>query len=167
MPRISLAGAAWGPVIFIACWLIGGQIAPGYSPISEPISELAAVGSKTRPLMNVGLAAFALGVGTAAWPMRSRLGPWAAAAMAVNALMTVGVLATPLDNSPSADTLHAIFAGLAYIWLTAVGLLAARYLRNRAWLVIGLITGAALAIRSSTWRRGCSSGSGSPPPTWP
>lgn len=146
-----LAGAAWGPVVFIGCWLVGGLLLPGYSPIEEPISRLAAVEAATRPLMNVGLAAFAIGVGTASWPMRRILGPWAAIALGLNALMTIGVLGTPLDLSPATDVAHGVFAGVAYLALALVGVLGSIWLRqhdrpSRAWLVVGLVTGAALAL---------------------
>ena len=73
MQRLLLSGAAWGPATFIGCWIAGGVTTPGYSAIAQPISELAAIGAPTRGLMNLGLAAFALGVGGAAWP---RAAPW-------------------------------------------------------------------------------------------
>ncbi|CAN5292866.1 hypothetical protein BH18ACT5_BH18ACT5_01270 [soil metagenome] len=153
MERAWLSGAAWGPIVFIACWLIGGFTLPGYSLVDEPISQLAAAGAETRPLMNVGLAAFAVGVGTASWPFRRVLGPWAATALGVNALMTVGVLATPLDVSPDVDVAHGVFAGIAYVALAAVGTLGFLWLANRdkgnsawEWLLIGIVTCAALAL---------------------
>lgn len=156
MERAWLAGAAWGPIVFIACWLIGGFALPGYSLVEEPISRLAALGVATAPLMNVGLAAFAVGVGTSSWPMRRVLGPWAAAALGLNALMTVGVLATPLDFSAATDVAHAVFAGIAYASLAIAGLAAARWLfahdnrvSARAWLFIGLVTGTALALSAT------------------
>lgn len=155
MERLLLAGAAWGPAGFIACWLIGGLVLPGYSPIDDPISRLAATDAATRTLMNLGLVAYALGVGGSSWPMRRILGPWAAGALGLNALMTVGVLATPLDSSPATDLAHGIFAGVAYVSLAAVGVLGSRWLgrstnaRARIWLVIGLITGVALALSAT------------------
>ena len=156
MERAWLSGAAWGPIVFIACWLVGGLTLPGYSLVDEPISRLAAAGAETRPLMNIGLAAFAVGVGTASWPLRRVLGPWAAAALGLNALMTVGVLATPLDVSPVVDVAHGVFAGIAYVALAAVGICGFLWLRNRtqrnfawAWLVIGIVTGAALALSAT------------------
>ncbi len=99
--------------------------------------------------MNLGLAAFALGVGGAARPMREILGGGAALALAGNAVMTLGVLATPLDLSPTVDSLHAVFAGAAYVSLTAAGLLAARHRQSKLWLAIGLLTGAALALSAT------------------
>ncbi|MCA1735954.1 MAG: DUF998 domain-containing protein [Actinobacteria bacterium] len=154
MERMLLAGAAWGPVVFIGCWLVGGLLLPGYSPVDDPISRLAAVEAGSRPLMNFGLGAFAIGVGMASWPIRRILGPWAGAALGLNALMTVGVLATPLDLSPSTDVAHGVFAGVAYVALTAVGALGSIWLRQhnrkwRAWLVVSLVTGGALALSAS------------------
>jgi len=151
MERMLLAGAAWGPVVFIACWLVGGLLLPGYSPVDDPISRLAAVEADSRPLMNFGLGAFAIGVGMASWPIRRILGPWAATALGLNALMTIGVLATPLDLSPATDVAHGVFAGIAYLALASVGVLGSIWLRehdrpSRAWLVVGLVTGAALAL---------------------
>ncbi len=154
MERALLTGSAWGPLVFITCWLLGGFLLPGYSPIVDPISRLAAIGADTRPLMNVGLAAFALGVGLASWPMRTILGPWAAAALGLNAFMTVGVLAIPLGLSPAADLAHGILAGLAYASLAAFGILGSAWRRRqgrpaRTWLLIGLVTGTALALSAT------------------
>jgi len=154
MERLLLAGAAWGPVVFIGCWLVGGLLLPGYSPVDDPISRLAAVEADSRPLMNFGLGAFAIGVGMASWPVRRILGPWAATALGLNALMTIGVLATPLDLSPATDIAHGIFAGIAYVSLASVGVLGSRWLGKRpsparTWLAIGLVTGAALALSAT------------------
>lgn len=154
MERALLTGAAWGPLVFITCWLVGGFLLPGYSPVVDPISRLAAISAETRPLMNVGLAVFALGVGLASWPLRRILGPWAAAALGLNALMTLGVLATPLELSPATDLAHGIVAGIAYASLSAFGILGAGWRRRqgrpaRTWLLIGIVTGTALALSAT------------------
>lgn len=122
--RFLVAGAAWGPALFIGAWVAAGLATPGYSAIESPISELAAVDAHTRLPMTAGLAAYALGVGGAAWPLRRLVGTPSAIAMGASAVLTVGVAAVPLGISSTADVLHAVIAALAYAATVAIGLLA-------------------------------------------
>lgn len=64
--RWLVAGAIWGPGLFIVAWVLGGLLVVGYSPLENHISDLAAVDAPTRVMMTVGLAAFGVGVGTSA-----------------------------------------------------------------------------------------------------
>jgi hypothetical membrane protein len=142
------AGAIIGPVTFIGAWVAGGLSTPGYSAITDPISDLAAVGADTASLMNTGLAAYGVGIPMAAWAMRKIIGTPASVALALNGLLTFGVLATPLERSEAVDQAHAVFAGSAYVALAAAVLLASRKLERR-WLrrtsvVVGSITAVSL-----------------------
>ncbi len=67
--RFFVAGAIWGPGLFIVAWVVGGIAFVGYSPLEDTISELAAVDAPTRVLMTLGLVAFSVGVGTSAWTL--------------------------------------------------------------------------------------------------
>lgn len=78
----------------------------GYSPIRDHISDLAAVGAPTRTLMNVGLGAFAIGVGAAAWPLRRIIGKSASGALAVDALMAQLVAPPSVRREPRAADDH-------------------------------------------------------------
>ncbi len=129
-PEMSRVRSAWGgvagPVAFVSAWLAGGALRPGYSPVEDAISELAAVGSSTRPLMTAGFVAFGVGVGVYAAALRTAVpGPaWITAA--VTGLATLGVAGFPLDVSPTLDLVHGGFATLGYVTLAATPLLAAR-----------------------------------------
>lgn len=151
LDRALATGAIWGPAGFIASWVVGGLRLSDYSPVRDAISRLAAEGAPTAPVLNAGLIAYGVGVTAAAWPLRTLIGRKAAAALATNAMLTFGVLATPLDQSPEIDRLHAVFAGSAYAALAAAGLLAAVHLRDggrhvesRVALVVGTVTAASL-----------------------
>jgi hypothetical protein len=52
-----------GPITFLGAWVVGGAIATAhYSPVHDPISRLAAIGTDTRGLMSAGFVGFGLGV---------------------------------------------------------------------------------------------------------
>lgn len=149
--RLAASGAIWGPATFIGAWVAGGLHTDGYSPIGDAISRLAAEGADTSTLMNAGFIGYGVGVTAAAWPLRFIIGKPAAAALATNAVLTFGVLATPLDRSESIDQLHAVFAGSAYAALAAAGLLAARHLSavgypkaSKLAMTVGSVTGVSL-----------------------
>ena len=109
---------------------MAGATKPGYSPVDDPISRLAAVGSSTRVLMTVGLLTFSLGTFLYAMAVRPFLpgGTWVAAF--ATSLATVGVIVFPLDRSATGDQLHAVFAIAAYIALALTPALAARPLAS-------------------------------------
>ena len=115
-----------GPALFAAAWALGGAIEPGYSPIDDAISQLAAVDASVRLLMTVGLAGFGVGMMLYAGALRTAVpGPaWKAALGAGVAVF--GVIAFPLGVSPMTDDLHGFFAIATYVALVAMPLLAAR-----------------------------------------
>ncbi|MBT8207413.1 MAG: DUF998 domain-containing protein [Acidimicrobiia bacterium] len=151
--RESLAvGAIVGPVVFIASWVLGGMLADGYRPATDAISRLAAKGASTAPILSFGLATYGIGVGLASIAMRRVLGSRSATALGLNAILTFGVLATPLEHSSSIDRLHTAFAASAYVALALASLLAAHRFRQRGWsnaaaisAGVGGITAASLA----------------------
>lgn len=118
-------GGIVGPVLFVAAWLVGGFLEPGYSPVHHAISRLAAVGASTRLLMTAGLAAFAGGMFVFAGTLRRALPGPAWIAVLAAGVASVGVLATPLGDTPAIDDLHGFFAVAGYVSLAAVPLLAA------------------------------------------
>lgn len=148
--RWRAAGGVAGPVAFVAAWSILGARRTGYSPVHDPISELAAVGAPTRAVMNGGFAAFGVGVALYASALRSHL-PGAALAAATTAVATAGVAAFPLGSS-FGDHPHAAAAGIAYASLAVVPALGAGSLARRgrrtaavASAAVALVTGSALA----------------------
>jgi hypothetical membrane protein len=140
-----------GPVAFVAGWMTAGGLTPGYSPIEEPVSRLAAAGAPHRGLMNAGFLVFAAALPVYAVPLRAALrGPAWLAAVACG-LGSAGIAATPLGFSDGLDAAHAAAAGSTYLALAALPLLAARPLAAsgrpraaRASAAAGVVAGTCL-----------------------
>ena len=132
LDRILGAGLIVGPASFISAWALSGALTPGYSPIRDHISDLAAIGAPTRDLMNAGFATFALAVGAAAFPARRLLGTPAAVALGANAILSVGIGLAPLGQSAVGDRAHQVVAALGYLALAATAPSAAPTLAKRS-----------------------------------
>ncbi len=121
---MALAGVI-GPLGFVAAWLIAGALTPGYSPVGQAISRLAAAGAPRRGLMTAGLACFGVGVGIYAVELRRRLAGRAWIAAATSAVATLGVALFPLGFSDVVDGVHTTLAAVGYLALAATPVLAA------------------------------------------
>ena len=135
-----------GVVAFITDWLILGATRSGYSPVGDAISELAVPGTSTRGAMTVGFVAFGVGVPLYALALRRALpGPaWISAL--TTGLATIGVAAAPLRV---ADAAHGIAAGVGYVTLVGVPLLAVfsfRARNARGWMWASVACGLASTI---------------------
>lgn len=128
MRRSAVIGGVGGPVVFVATWATLGARTSGYSPMSDPISRLAAVDAQTRWPMTAAMLALAAGLGLFARGLVPKHA-WAAKAAGVTALATVGIAATPL-GSRLGGAGHATAAGAAYMSLAAVPALVAIELRR-------------------------------------
>lgn len=150
---LLLAGIL-GPAAFIAAWTVAGALTAGYSSVDEAISRLAAVGAPNRPLMTAGFVGFGLGIGVYALALRRHLRGPAWAALAGSGAATLGVALFPLGKSSAVDVVHNLAAGLGYLSLAAVPLLAARPLcetgHGRAALVSVAAAGLAGACLAAT-----------------
>lgn len=153
--RLAALGGVAGPVAFAAAWSLLGRRLPGYSPVDDPISRLAADGAPDAALMTAGLVAFGVGVPLYGAALRDALpGPaWAAAA--ATGLATLGVAAFPL-TAHGPDTVHGAVAGVAYASLAATPLLAAAPLARagrRGWagasVAVGTVSAASLAATAA------------------
>lgn len=108
-----------GPTAFVGAWVIGSALrrSDGYSPVTDPISRLAEVGTSTKPLMTAGFVTFGIAVPAFALLDRDSLGAPATAALVLAGLGTLGVGATPLQpvEAVPAHTVAAVagYAGLA------------------------------------------------------
>ena len=149
-PWLAL-GLALGPVAFVSAWAIGGAGTPGYDPVADAISRIAAVGAPERGLMTAGFLAYgaAVGAGSLALRRSNLVGTWGWAAL--NAAATVAVAATPLEHSDRIDLLHGICAAVGYASITVLPLVARRsFLRlgldraARASVVAGAVSAACL-----------------------
>ena len=158
--RLLIAGAIWGPGLFIAAWIVGGLLLSGYSPVDQHISDLAAVAASTHWLMTLGFAAFAIGAGLASWPLRRLIGRPAALALGFNAALMLGIALTPTGGSLDIDRIHAVVALLVYASLAAIAPLAAMSLRRHGTivalgsLVVGVVTLAFLSASLGETRSG-------------
>ena len=151
--RRAALGGIVGPVAFVASWSALGAVKAGYSPLHDPISDLAGVHASTRPVMTAGFVVFGAGVWVYSRALRATLpGPeWMAAA--ATGLATLGVAAFPLHHSPTVDHVHGAFAGFGYVTLAATALLSARDLArlgrprwSRAAAAAGGVSAIALAL---------------------
>lgn len=148
-PWLALGGIA-GPVAFVAAWSILGAGRSGYSPVQDPISELAEVGAPSRAAMTAGLVAFGAGVGAYAPALHAALPGGAGPAVAASAAASLGIALFPLGTDLG-DGPHAAAAAVAYLSLAATPVLGARTLivrgkRRDAYLSIaaGIMIGVSL-----------------------
>ena len=152
--RALAIGGLVGPAAFVGAWTAAGLRTRGYSPVSDAISDLAAIGASTRVLMTSGFLIDGIGLSAFGLAMRSTVeGPaWIAAV--ITGVATLGVAAAPLGGGLG-DGAHAAMAGLAYASISAAPLLAAGPLRRRGrttWSRASLAVGAvsATALLAST-----------------
>jgi len=97
--RLAVGGIV-GPAGFIGAWAWSGLATDGYSPVSEFISDLAALGAPHRPEMTAGFVCFGLAVPAYAIALRGALpgGAWMAATISGTPTMpqTRPAIARPL-----------------------------------------------------------------------
>jgi hypothetical membrane protein len=153
---IGAIGGVAGPAAFIAAWSVLGATRPGYSPIADPISRLAAIDSPTRVAMTVGFLAFGAGVALYAAELRTALSGSSAFAAVTAATASVGIAATPIGSSLGGAP-HAVCATIAYTALAAIPILGARSLARRGLrrastvsVAVGVASGLSLAASTLT-----------------
>jgi hypothetical membrane protein len=119
LARALAWGGVIGPVAFVADWAILGLRRPGYSPVHDAISQLAALGAPTRTAMTVGFIIDGLGLASYGLALReANAGPaWKFATL--TGLSTLGVAAFPL-GTPTSGKLHGLFAVVTYASLVGV-----------------------------------------------
>ena len=127
---------------FVSAWALLGGRADRYDPTRDAISDLAALGARSRPAMTAGLLALGAGMtlyGLALRPHRT----WALPVL--NGMTAVAVAALPLGGAY--DRAHGVAAGLGYLTLAAIPVVGARHLRPlwaRMSVVAGLASGLCL-----------------------
>ena len=89
-------------------------MAVDYSPITDAISRLAAVGADTRVLMSAGFLGFSTASIPAAGAVRRAIPGSAWVGVVGTGLATAAVAALPLDRNPVIDAAHALAAGAGY-----------------------------------------------------
>ncbi|WP_020377024.1 DUF998 domain-containing protein [Candidatus Microthrix parvicella] len=108
-------GGIVGPAAFIGAWVAGTVVLDGYSPITDAISRLAAVGADTRWLMSTGFLAFAAASVPAAAAVRRAVPGSAWTGVLGTGLATAAVAALPLDRSDTVDAAHGLAAAAGYV----------------------------------------------------
>jgi hypothetical membrane protein len=155
----ALGGIA-GPVVFVVAWVGAGSATAGYSPVTDPISDLAAAGAPHRMWMTAGFLGFSAGVALFAHALRSEF-PAASAAAIVTAGATFAVALLPLDVSATVDRLHGVAAGIGYVSLAAIPLLA-RHILPREWrsaagaagvMALLALVASSFAVNIGLWQR--------------
>jgi hypothetical membrane protein len=151
--RWAALGGVVGPVVFVGTWLVAGLVKSGYSPLHDPISDLAGVHASTRPTMTAAFVVFAVGMCLYASALRAAGFGYAWISAAMSGVATLGVAAFPLHSSAAVDRVHGVFAGIGYVTLAATALASAAHLRRtgpRAWArlaaVCGVVSAVALAL---------------------
>ena len=140
--RPALFSAWLAPVFFIGGILVVGLATPGYDPVRQTISELAASDSPTRVfatalfvlsgLCHLVTVTFARGIGAA-----GRI------AYLIGTLASLGVAANPLPSVAGRSATHNAFAIVGFVLLAAWPVLGMRLRGDFPWLVrpLGSILG--------------------------
>jgi hypothetical membrane protein len=150
--RPAIVSASLAPIFFVGGSIIAGALSPGYDPVRQTISELAAGDAPTRVLMTTffvltGLChlvtvSCARGIGI---PGR--------VAFLVGALASLGVAAFPLPSVAGTSATHTTFAIVGFVFLAAWPLLGMRFRRDFPWLVrpVGSLVGTAILTALCIW----------------
>ncbi len=152
---------AAAPVSFVSAWLVGGARTPGYSPVTDAISRIAAIGAPQRSLMTGGFVAYGALALAGASGLSGSVVRRIAPVLALNAVSTWAVAALPLERSTGGDTAHAVAAGIGYVSLAVIPALAAGPLaRSGRWraavasVATTAVVGACLAATLATDQSG-------------
>ena len=154
--RLGAVCGIAGPTAFVAGWLVNGARTPGYDPLTDAISRLAAEGAATRPSMTACLVVFGVLIAVWARTLARELGrPALGAVVTLAGLATLAVAALPLTEQGGRpqDAAHAAAAMTGYVAMAATPLVAARALPpgpRRASVATGVVAAAALLVSVAT-----------------
>ena len=153
--RVLAIGGLVGPAAFVGAWTTAGLRTRGYSPVSDAISDLAAIGASTRALMTTGFVVDGIGLTAFGLALRSALDGPAWIAAVITGVATLAVAAAPLGGGLG-DGAHATMAGLAYASISAAPLLSAGPFRrggrpgwSRASVATSVISAGALVASTA------------------
>jgi hypothetical protein len=147
---MRVLGMAAAPVSFISAWAVGGARTPGYSPVTDAISRIAAIGAPERVLMTGGFVAYGALALVGASGLGASVVRRIAPVLVINAVSTWAVAALPLERSAAGDTAHAVAAGIGYVSLAAIPAIAAGPLARS-----GRRPAAALSVAAAVVVGGC------------
>jgi hypothetical membrane protein len=150
--RLGAACGVLGPTVFVAGWALLGVRTPGYDPLTDAISRLAAEGAATRVGMTACFVVFGVLVPVWARTLARELDrPALRPVVTVAGLATLAVAALPLTEQGGElqDAAHAAAALTGYVAMAATPLVAARALPSgprRASVATGVLSTAALLV---------------------
>ena len=148
--RLGAVCGVLGPTAFVAGWVVNGARTPGYDPLHDAISRLAAEGATTRASMTACFVVFGVLVPLWARTLARELDrPALRPVVTVAGLATLAVAALPLTERGGSlqDAGHAAAALTGYVAMAATPLVAAAALppgARRASVVTGVVSAAAL-----------------------
>lgn len=143
LTRTLLWGGALGPLLVSAFLIAGAAVTPGYSHLSDTVSQLAARGAPHPEVIQIGLVLWGALLEGLGWGLFRRLGP-GPGPRAVQTLLTVSGAAIQLaafvrddPNVASAPStleggVHGLLASLAFLGLFAAMVVFARTVRTDA-----------------------------------
>jgi hypothetical membrane protein len=150
--RPAVVSAYLAPILFIGGVIVAGLATPGYDPVRQTISELAAIGAPTRVLTTVifvvtGLChlvtvSFARGIG-----ILGRI------VFLGGALASLAVAVFPLPAGGGSSMAHNTAAIIGFVLLAAWPLLGMRFRRDFPWLVrpFGSVLGTVVLTALCLW----------------
>lgn len=156
--RLAFAGIV-GPVVFGLAAVIGAATGDGYRQTNQFVSELAASGASTRPLMTVGFVVLGVSTLALAWSMRI-LWPTSLLLAVLVALSGITTLAAgtfscdagcPTEGARStSQVLHDVASVPTFLLWLAMALLAAWQFRRTTYggvsLALGVIQIASIVV---------------------
>ena len=150
--RLGAACGVLGPAAFVTGWAVSGARTPGYDPLTDAISRLAAEGAPTRGAMTACFVAFGVLVPVWARTLARALGRPAllpVVTLAGGATLAVAALPLTAQGGQLQDAGHAAAALTGYVAMAATPLVAARALPpglGRASVGTGVVSAAALLV---------------------
>ena len=150
--RLGAVCGVLAPTAFVAGWVVNGARTPGYDPLTDAISRLAAEGAATRTGMTACLVVFGVLVPVWARTLARELGrPALGPVVTVAGLATLAVAALPLTEQGGRlqDAGHAAAALTGYVAMAITPLVAAPALapgRRQLSVATGVVSAAALAV---------------------
>jgi len=131
---LALVSAPLAPIALIGGWTLAAALRPGFDPVGETISELAAVDAPNRWIMTTGLALTGVAhVGTA-WSL-DEAAPWGRAALALGGV-SAGLVAVFALPSPA----HAPVAAASFVLLAVWPAAAVVPSRRVGWVAAGTLS---------------------------
>jgi len=150
--RPAIYSAYLTPVLFIGGTIIAGLASPGYDPVRQTISELAAGDAPTRVFMTIIFVLTALSHLVTVGFARG-IGVPGRIVYLLGALASLAVAAFPLPSVAGTSAKHNTAATIGFVLLAAWPILGMRLRSDLPWLVrpLGSILGTVVLTAGCLW----------------